>query len=101
MPKNNGNKVPIPTLERLATYLAALVDLENQCNGTLSSSDIERLTGINAAQFRKDLSFFGEFGKPGIGYDIQDLRSSLASIRQCAGWFPWAEISELPHCSSF
>jgi redox-sensing transcriptional repressor len=80
MPKNNDNRVPMPALERLATYLTTLVDLDHQCTDTVSSSDIERLTGINAAQFRKDLSYFGEFGRPGIGYDVQDLRASLAAI---------------------
>lgn len=80
MSKNSSHKVPIPTLERLATYLTTLVDLGDKHNGTISSSEIERLTGINAAQFRKDLSYFGEFGRPGIGYDVDELRTSLAKI---------------------
>ncbi|MEN6372638.1 MAG: redox-sensing transcriptional repressor Rex [Armatimonadota bacterium] len=80
MPKNNSHKVPMPTLERLATYLTALVDLAERGTATISSSEIERLTGINAAQFRKDLSYFGEFGRPGIGYDVEELRESLAKI---------------------
>lgn len=80
MPKNNSQKVPTPTLERLATYLTALVDLTEKGESTISSSEIERLTGINAAQFRKDLSYFGEFGRPGIGYDVEELRESLAKI---------------------
>lgn len=80
MPRNNSYKVPMPTLERLATYLTALVDLTDRGTATISSSEIERLTGINAAQFRKDLSYFGEFGRPGIGYDIDELRESLAKI---------------------
>ncbi len=76
---NNG-KVPIPTLERLATYLRFLIDLE-QCNvDTISSAEVERQTGINAAQFRKDLSYFGEFGKPGVGYNVSDLQSRIARI---------------------
>ncbi|HOK54450.1 MAG TPA: winged-helix domain-containing protein, partial [Armatimonadota bacterium] len=62
------NKVPIPTLERLATYLTALIELNCRKIDTVSSSDIEQATGINAAQFRKDLSYFGEFGRLGIGY---------------------------------
>ena len=80
MPKNNINKVPIPTLERLATYLTALLDLSERRVETISSNDIEHLTGINAAQFRKDLSYFGEFGRPGIGYDVNDLRARVAKI---------------------
>lgn len=80
MPKNNSHKVPTPTLERLATYLTALLELKEARVETVSSSDIERLTGINAAQFRKDLSYFGEFGRPGIGYGVEELRSRIAKI---------------------
>jgi len=63
---NNG-KVPVPTLERLATYLRFLIDLEQANVETISSAEVERQTGINAAQFRKDLSYFykdfPQFGK--------------------------------------
>lgn len=73
-------KVPVPTLERLATYLRLLHDLTLSQVQTVSSSDVERQTGINAAQFRKDLSYFGEFGKPGVGYDVIELQQSIARI---------------------
>ena len=79
----NGNpKVPIPTLERLATYLRYLSDLETSAVETISSTDVEKQTGINAAQFRKDLSYFGEFGKPGVGYNVVELRTRIARILQ-------------------
>jgi redox-sensing transcriptional repressor len=80
MPKNSANRVPKPTLERLATYLSALIELADQQVETVSSGDVERLTGINAAQFRKDLSYFGEFGRPGIGYNVHELRGRIATI---------------------
>lgn len=70
----------MPTLERLATYLTALHEIALQRGQTISSSDVEQLTGINAAQFRKDLSYFGEFGRPGIGYDVEELRTRIARI---------------------
>lgn len=73
-------KVPIPTLERLATYLRYLNDLEATGVDTISSAEMEDATGIHAAQFRKDLSYFGEFGRPGIGYNVYDLQSRLAKI---------------------
>jgi len=73
-------KVPIPTLERLATYLRTLIDLEASDVETISSTDIEKQTGINAAQFRKDLSYFGEFGKPGVGYNVSELQARIARI---------------------
>jgi redox-sensing transcriptional repressor len=73
----NG-RVPVPTLERLATYLRYLNDLEQDHVETISSAEVEEQTGINAAQFRKDLSYFGEFGKPGVGYNVSDLQSRIA-----------------------
>jgi len=75
-----GNKVPVHTLERLATYLSILTDMKGRHIETISSTDIEERTGINAAQFRKDLSYFGEFGKPGIGYNVPDLQARIARI---------------------
>src|SRR5579871_5470235 len=78
-PKHNGN-VPVPTLERLATYLRFLIDLEQSNVDTISSAEVERQTGINAAQFRKDLSYFGDFGKPGVGYNVLDLQERIARI---------------------
>jgi redox-sensing transcriptional repressor len=77
---NTNPKVPIPTLERLATYLRFLIDLEATLVETISSTDVERQTGVNAAQFRKDLSYFGEFGKPGVGYNVLELQARIAKI---------------------
>ena len=81
---DNNNKVPVPTLERLATYLRFLIDLEQSHVDTISSAEVESHTGINAAQFRKDLSyfhkFFHKFGKPGVGYNVSELQTYIARI---------------------
>ena len=77
---SNILKVPTPTLERLATYLRYLIDLAASDVETISSTDVEKQTGINAAQFRKDLSYFGEFGKPGVGYNVLELQARIARI---------------------
>lgn len=74
------NNVPIPTLERLSTYLRALASLEERGVEMICSSEMEQETGISAAQFRKDLSYFGEFGKPGIGYFVADLQRRIEKI---------------------
>jgi len=79
---DDEDKVPIPTLERLATYLRFLIDLDQANVETISSAEVESQTGINAAQFRKDLSYFGEFGKPGVGYNVAELQSRIAHILQ-------------------
>src|SRR5271168_4608449 len=78
--QNINGKVPVPTLERLATYLRFLIDLEQSNVETISSAEVEQQTGINAAQFRKDLSYFGEFGKPGVGYNVAELQARIARI---------------------
>jgi redox-sensing transcriptional repressor len=73
-------KAPAPTLERLATYLTYLTELEALGVETMCSAEMEARAGVNAAQFRKDLSYFGEFGRPGIGYNVQDLLRRIARI---------------------
>ena len=84
MTQASNEKVPIPTLERLATYLRLLIDLQQSHVDTISSAEVERQTGINAAQFRKDLSHFykplAKFGKPGVGYNVQDLQTRITRI---------------------
>ncbi|MFM7320237.1 MAG: redox-sensing transcriptional repressor Rex [Armatimonadota bacterium] len=75
-------RVPVPTLERLTTYLRCLIDAGASGIDKISSAQIEERSGIGAAQFRKDLSYFGEFGKPGVGYSVADLESRIARILQ-------------------
>ena len=74
------DKVPTPTLERLTTYLRCVIDIGATGLETVSSAQIEQHTGISAAQFRKDLSYFGDFGKPGVGYNVPDLEGRIARI---------------------
>ncbi len=57
-----------------------MTESENGKKKTISSSEISELTGISAYQVRKDLAYFGEFGKRGIGYPIHDLLVALKSI---------------------
>jgi len=73
-------KVPEPTIERLSTYLQCVRTMRGDGVLTASSSEIAGRTGINAAQFRKDLSYFGEFGTPGLGYDVTELEAHLSRI---------------------
>ena len=73
-------RIPLPALERLATYVRSLIDLQQAGEETVSSRQMEELTGVTAAQFRKDLSYFGEFGRRGVGYNVRDLHSRLAEL---------------------
>lgn len=73
-------RVPEPTIERLSAYLQCVRTLREGGQGTSSSAEIARRTGINPAQLRKDLSYFGEFGTPGLGYDLEALENHLTRI---------------------
>jgi redox-sensing transcriptional repressor len=74
------SKVPQPTIERLSAYLQCVRGLRDSGEKAASSAEIARRTGINAAQLRKDLSYFGEFGTPGLGYDLKALETHLMRI---------------------
>jgi redox-sensing transcriptional repressor len=75
-------RVPEPTLARLSRYLRCLRGLAEQGIKTVSSAQMEAKLGVLSAQIRKDLSYFGEFGKPGIGYEVQHLLDRLTEIMQ-------------------
>jgi redox-sensing transcriptional repressor len=73
-------KVSESTVGRLSIYLRLLHELENEGVQTLSSEELARRCGTTAAQVRKDLSFFGTFGKRGLGYGVPELIAALRSI---------------------
>jgi redox-sensing transcriptional repressor len=76
-----GLKIPEMTVRRLSTYYRVLRSLEAQGDTEpLSSEKMSRLTGFTAAQVRRDLAYFGTFGKRGVGYDIAELQQSLRTI---------------------
>jgi redox-sensing transcriptional repressor len=77
---NAGQKVPVPTLARLATYYSVIKEAEQAGTPTLNSAKMEALCGIAATQIRKDLSRFGELGKPGVGYEVTPLRKHIEKI---------------------
>lgn len=71
-------KVPEVTIERLSIYLRALGKFTEDT--VLSSQSLAALVGATAAQVRKDLAYFGEFGIPGQGYHVGKLRQEVAHI---------------------
>ena len=68
------------TVRRLSIYLSFLEEIEARGVLTTSSDDLARLGGTTSAQVRKDLSFFGSFGKRGLGYSVPELSSRLREI---------------------
>jgi redox-sensing transcriptional repressor len=72
--------IPDIIVGRLPKYLRALTHMRNMGVETTSSQELGDYLGISAAQIRKDLSQFGEFGKQGTGYSISFLIDQLQSI---------------------
>jgi redox-sensing transcriptional repressor len=72
--------IPDIIIGRLPIYLRALRYLQDEGQLTTSSQELGAGVGISAAQIRKDLSQFGEFGKQGTGYDITFLIEQLRKI---------------------
>ena len=68
------------TVRRLSAYLRFLEDFEAQGHQTISSGELAAQGGTTSAQVRKDLSFFGSFGKRGLGYSVNALATSLRKI---------------------
>src|SRR5690606_40032214 len=73
-------KVSDSTVTRLSLYLRILSELNEQGLGTVSSEELARRAGTTASQVRKDLSYFGTFGKRGLGYSVPDLVERLRAI---------------------
>ena len=68
------------TVRRLSLYLRFLEEFEGRGQATISSDALAKLGGTTSAQVRKDLSFFGSFGKRGLGYSVPELSSRLRQI---------------------
>jgi redox-sensing transcriptional repressor len=76
----NTEKIPDIIIGRLPIYLRALQRMADKGIKTTSSQELGEHVGISAAQIRKDISQFGEFGKQGTGYSIQFLLDKLRGI---------------------
>src|SRR5213596_4193713 len=68
------------TVRRLSAYLRFLEDFEGRGLTTISSEELAKRGGTTSAQVRKDLSFFGSFGKRGLGYSVPELAGRLREI---------------------
>lgn len=73
-------KIAESTVRRLSLYLRFLEDFEEQGMETVSSEELASRGGTTSAQVRKDLSFFGSFGKRGLGYSVAELVLRLREI---------------------
>lgn len=79
-------KIPNATIERVALYMRPLENMKDRGEQVVSSEKLAELCNVNPAQIRKDLSFFGEFGVRGVGYEVdallKEIKWILASDRE-------------------
>lgn len=73
-------KISDPGVVRLAEYYRVVSNLRPSQRGYVSSRELGKITGHSAAQVRRDLSYFGSFGSPGVGYEVADLTRQLSRI---------------------
>ncbi|MBZ0266113.1 redox-sensing transcriptional repressor Rex [bacterium] len=76
----NGNKISDATVRRLSKYYRSLKYAYDRGMRTISSQELADMNNLTAAQVRKDLSFFGAFGRRGLGYYVADLQRNIARI---------------------
>jgi redox-sensing transcriptional repressor len=72
--------IPDVVVRRLPIYARTLTYLLNEGAHSVSSQELGERINVTAAQIRKDLSWFGEFGKQGIGYDVEKLLGHINRI---------------------
>ncbi len=73
-------KISESTVRRLSLYLRFLEQFAAEGKATISSAELARHGGTTSAQVRKDLSFFGSFGKRGLGYAVTELAAKIRDI---------------------
>jgi redox-sensing transcriptional repressor len=73
-------KIPEATIRRLSRYSRCLEELERKGEEVVSSAQLAKKCMVNAAQVRKDLAYFGEFGIRGVGYYVKDLLNDIKRI---------------------
>jgi len=85
-------KISEAVVRRLPIYLRYLNELAMKNTMTVSSQDLGYKLDLNPAQIRKDLAYFGEFGKKGIGYDVGYLIEKIRQILKLDRHLPVALV---------
>lgn len=73
-------RVSQSTVRRLSNYYRVLDQVAAENRGVISSNELAEHEGITSAQVRKDLSYFGAFGRRGLGYNVERLRAEIRAI---------------------
>jgi len=73
-------EIPKKAIYRLSIYQRGLSKLQENGKETVSSSALAAAAGVKPAQLRKDLAYFGQFGKRGLGYSVSELRDAILEV---------------------
>lgn len=80
MKKNLRPEIPRKTIYRLSIYLRCLQRLRSNGLRTVSSDALAKAAGVKSTQLRKDLTYFGQFGTRGLGYDVEQLAGMISDL---------------------
>ena len=75
-----SNNIPVPAVRRLSLYLRQLENVRRAEKQRISSHQLGSALKLTDAQVRKDLAYFGQFGRAGIGYDVDALIKRIRRI---------------------
>jgi len=78
--KPNRPEIPRKTIYRLSVYLRCLQRLKANDIRTVSSEALAKVAGVKPTQLRKDLTYFGQFGTRGLGYDVEQLARMITDL---------------------
>jgi redox-sensing transcriptional repressor len=70
--------IPRKTIYRLSVYLRCLARLKENAILTVSSEALAKVAGVKSTQLRKDMTYFGQFGTRGLGYDVAQLSKMIS-----------------------
>jgi len=78
--KSDRPEIPRKAVYRLSVYLRCLQRLKANSIRTVSSEALARAAGVKSTQLRKDLTYFGQFGTRGLGYDVEQLSAMIGDV---------------------
>src|SRR6266478_5511011 len=78
--KTNRPEIPRKAIYRLSIYLRCLHRLKANAIRTVSSDALAAAAGVKPTQLRKDLTYFGQFGTRGLGYDVEQLAKMITDL---------------------
>ena len=73
-------EIPRKAIYRLSIYLRCLQRLKSNAIRTVSSDALAKAAGVKPTQLRKDLTYFGQFGTRGLGYDVEQLAAMITDL---------------------